>query len=125
MNMKRKPVIGETLYSLNVGHAARGRHQPQVLTPVVVTEVGRKYFTVGEGYGKDQFRLDDWRQKTEYSPTAVLYETPGEWEDELEAGQICVEIWKVFEYGRNSRKLPLDVLRKISGLVGQEAHDQR
>ena len=42
--MKTKPVVGQVLYSLNVGNAAR--NCGQVLTPVTVVSVGRKYFKV-------------------------------------------------------------------------------
>ncbi len=56
-----KPAVGQVLYSLNVGNAARGRER--VLTPVVVIKVGRKYFTC-RPEGKDswadvQYHLSD------------------------------------------------------------------
>jgi len=111
----RKPTVGETLYSLNVGNAAR--RTPQVLTPVVVTKVGRKYFTGGEGYAARQFDISDWTEKTESTADAALYESEQEWEDEKEAARLCGELWKAFKYGRNRCRLPLDALRRMHGLL--------
>ena len=112
----KTPKVGQTVYSLNVGNAAR--HNEQVLTPVVVTKVGRKYFTVGEGWRATQFHISDWSEKTEYSPCAALYESEQEWLDEKESGDLCREIARAFEYGKNSRDLPLSSLREIGKILG-------
>ena len=114
----RKPKVGETLYLLNVGNAARWN--PQVLIPVVVTKVGRKYFVTGEGYQARQFHLSDWTENTQYSATARLYESEQDWADEKESARLCGDIGKSFEYGKNRRGLSLDVLRKIHGLLEED-----
>ena len=111
----RKPVLGETLYSLNIGNAARGTTQE--LTPVTVSKVGRKNFTVGEGWQRKQFRLSDWSQKTNYSADYRLYESPQAWEDQKEAGDIAREISRTFQYGRYPKHLSLSALRKIRELI--------
>lgn len=118
MKTKRKPIIGEKLFTLNVGNAAR--RTPQVLTPVIVAKVGRKYFTThAEGQFKveREFHLENWREKTDYSPDAVIYESEQEYADEKESREICAAIGKAFEYGRNGKELPLETLRKISALL--------
>ncbi len=51
MGEMRKPTVGETLYSLNIGNATRGKVQK--LTPVKVLKVGRKYFTTGVECGPE------------------------------------------------------------------------
>lgn len=62
MPERKKPEVGQVVYSLNVGNAARNREQ--VLTPLKVTKVGRKYFTALEdGYPDHlsvQFHIDSW-----------------------------------------------------------------
>ncbi len=83
MNQKRKPVIGEILYDLNVGNAA-GRGREQVLTPRRVTKVGRKYFTCETLDPRPyvvEFHIDSWRQKSEYSQDHELWESPEAWEE--------------------------------------------
>ena len=111
----RKPEVGETLFSLNIGNAARNREQ--VLTPVVVAKVGRKYFTVGEGFKEAKYRLSDWRQVTDYSPDSCLYESEQEWEDETLSRVLAGAIGEAFKYGRNIRALPLESLRQIYSIV--------
>lgn len=65
--MKRKPIVGETLFSLNVGNDAR-HGVPQILTPMVVKSVGKKYFKLSrpESNWTVEFYLEDWSQKTEF-----------------------------------------------------------
>lgn len=111
----RKPIVGETLYSLNVGNNARNR--PQVLTPVVVTSVGRQYFTAGEGYRAVRYHISDWTEKTEYSPNSKIYESEQQWLDEKEDRELARQIGDAFEYGRNRREIPLAVLREIVALI--------
>lgn len=116
--MKPIPKVGQRLFSLNVGNAAR--RVPQVLTPVIVTKVGRKYFTVkrDEQYAfGTEFWIEDWRQKTEYSNDHALYETEQEWLDEKETFSLLDDIRKAFDYGMG-RTIPLENLRKIAELAG-------
>ena len=117
---KRKPIVGETLYSLNVGDAAR--HAKQTLAPKIVKKVGSKYFTVEEGFGATQFNLFDWTEKTEYCTSQRLYESEQEWIDEKESAKLAKRIGKAFEYGHNCCDLPLPVLRDIVLLV--DTYDQ-
>ena len=111
----RKPVVGETLWMLNVGNAARG--VPQTLTPSKVTKVGKKYFSVAEGWRETQFHLEDWREKSEYSATCALYESEQAWKDEVESEKLCREIGTAFQYGRNAKELSLPSIRAIHGIL--------
>lgn len=112
-----KPEVGQTLYSLNIGNAAR--YSKQKLTPVIVTKVGRKYFLCKQGDHrfKTQYRLDNWYEKTDYTANSKLYLNPQHWEDEREATDICKLIYKTFEYGRNREGVSLGVLREIKRLI--------
>lgn len=118
--MKRKPQIGETLYSLNVGNAMR-RGCEQKLTPMIVDSVGRKYFALKypDWNITVEFHIDTWRQKTEYCEDHKLYETEQEWLDEKEAETICRAIRNSFEYGHNVKKLSLTDLRKINEIIAK------
>ena len=111
----RKPEVGETLFSLNIGSAARNR--AQVLTPVVVAKVGRKYFTVVAGLKEAKYRLSDWGQVTDYSPDSCLYESEQEFEDEKEYRVLARAISEAFKYGRRTQGLSLAALRKIHAIV--------
>ena len=113
--MKKKPTIGQTLYSLNVGNAAR--NTPQVLTPLKVTKVGSKYFTLGEGWREAQFHLSSWREKSDYTSDHRIYETEQSYKDEKEEREISNRIYKAFEYGRNTQEVPLPALREIERLL--------
>jgi hypothetical protein len=120
----KRPVIGLTVYSLNVGNARHGGRE-QKLTPLIVTAIGRKYFTCHrEGWTPNesngiQFHLANWREKAEVCVDHELYETEQAWLDKKEADIICHELWKAFEYGRNVKSLPLETLRRIKELISQ------
>ena len=111
----RKPEVGETLFSLNIGNAAR--NSEQVWTPVGVAKGGRKYFTVGEGFNGVKYRLSDWRQVTDYSPDSCLYESEQEFEDEKEYRVLAGALREAFKYGRRTQGLSLAALRKIHAIV--------
>ncbi len=112
--MKPKLKVGDKLFSLNVGDAAR--HAEQKLTPVTVVKVGLKYFSVKEkenSYFLTQHYIDGWVEVTDYSARARLYASEQEWEDEKEERRICKFLGEHFQYGANKANLPLGVLRII------------
>lgn len=72
--MKRyPPKIGDRLFSLNIGNAAR--RSKQELTPVIVTNVGRIYFyACREGFYSvvNKHRINNWQQHSEYLADSKL-----------------------------------------------------
>jgi hypothetical protein len=103
--MKPRPVVGQTLYALNVGNNAR--HQAQVLRPVQVISVGRKYFkAIPPEYSKSphmavEYELENWGHRSECSINWRLYATAQEWEDEKEMDRMSEDLRKMFSgYGR-------------------------
>jgi len=111
---KPKPEIGQVLYSLNVGNAAR--YKPQELTPATVTKVGRKYFTTGEGWQSEQYEIETWKQKTDFIASSQLYSSEQEWEDEKEARSIASYIENHFRHGQGYGA-PLASLREIKNII--------
>ncbi len=115
--MRKKVVIGQKLYSLNINNAARGVEQK--LTEVTVVKVGRKYFTVqvsNQSFARAQYHIDTWREVTDYTPDHQLFETVQEYEDSIERTRLRNTIRKIFGgFGANS--LPLDSLRKIDAII--------
>lgn len=111
--MKRKPVVGEKLFSLNIGNAARDRDQ--TLTPVMVTKVGTKYFSVKEvgredSYFETRFKIENWEENTQFPKTQKLYESAEEFENEKLEYNICRDLHEAFEYGNNKYNVDLNVL---------------
>ena len=109
------PEVGQIVYSLNIGDEARDGKQE--LTPYEVTKVGRKYFTIKLDWREIQFHLKDWREKSNYSPNHKLYTTEQEYYDYKESVDICSEINKAFEYGRNTKNLSLEALQEIKKYI--------
>ncbi len=111
--MKRyPPKIGDRLFSLNIGNAAR--HSKQELTPVIVTNVGRIYFyACKEGFYRivKKYRLDNWQQYSEYLAESKLYATEQEYQDELETNRLYKEIRSLFESKKGT--IALDDLKII------------
>jgi len=119
---RTKPVVGQTLYSLNVGNAARNCETE--LTPVVVTKVGRKYFDVSAKDNRGTYRLgtyyiEAWKERTNYSTNSRLYESEQEWLDEREVHKLCRKAYEAFEYGHNRKNLSLETLRAINKLINE------
>ena len=115
---KEKLTVGQELFKLNIGNNAR-RDVAQKLTPVVVTKIGRKYFSVKDhGYNfETAFSLEDWTEKTEYTANVCLYKNEQEWSDEKEEAMLCKAIWNAFEYGRNRNNVELPKLRMIMAAI--------
>ena len=115
--MRPVPKKGQTLYSLNVGNAAR--HSEQKLTECTVVSVGPKYFQCQfESWRHPiKFHVDTWHEKTEYSSNYCLYASPQEWEDEKREQGICNFIHRAFEYGKNVHHLRLDDLVIIEAIL--------
>lgn len=115
-----KPELGQRLFSLNVGNAARRREQ--TLKEVVVTKVGRTYFTVqnvddNTGWSARQYYIDGWLEKTNYTPNSRLYISRSVWEDEKESAELVTQIFPYFEYGRNRKALSVHKLREIMAII--------
>ena len=118
MNKKRKPEVGEVLYSLNIGNASRNREQE--LTPVEVTKVGNKYFYCsGSGHFSKQYYNDTWLEKTDYSPNSKLYEDPKDWEEEKSRSEIIKYLREIFR-SYQDRGLSLETLKGIKELINKD-----
>jgi hypothetical protein len=118
--MRPKPKVGQTLYSLNVGNAARNTEQ--ILTPVVVKKVGRKYFTVGKDefeWSNREYFITDWEENSKYAPTSRLYETEQEWLNEKETKDILRLIKDTFNWG-TTKPVSLEKLRAIKKILEGE-----
>lgn len=122
---KRKPVVGETLFMLNIGDNARRRECH--LRTVEVISVGRKYFIVSEDVYKDRphmhvkFTIDTWVQSTDYSAGWCLYESEQEYFDEKERGEMIKMLRDLFHrYSGNLKDLTIASLRKIKDIVESE-----
>ena len=114
--MNQKPVVGQRLFALNVGNSARTA--PQVLVPVTVVSVGRKYFTVKRddlSWWECKFYVDSWREVSNYSANYALYATEQEWKDEKES----IELWKAIRptLDTYTPSIPLDAIRKIKAIL--------
>lgn len=108
------------MFALNVGNAARNREQ--VLKPVTVTKVGRKFFTVQwEGSTcTATFHLDTWREKSLYTPNVALCLTEQTWLDEKEKRELLVFARESFSsYGPT--QLTLAQLRAVAAVLKQPA----
>lgn len=103
--MKRKPVVGETLYSFH--------------GPVTVTSVGRKFFEANDGTGRpDKYQLSDWRLVSNYS-SARLYETQQEVQDVKDFHEVAAKIRQRFNTWGSEHGCTLDQLRRIKSILDE------
>jgi len=126
-DIKPKPVVGQILYSLNVGNAAR--NCPQVLTPVKVTKVGRKYFECNavNGYPREvKFHLDTWREENEgYSANHYLYEKEQDWFDERDYNLITGRLRNSIFSIHVGKVVSLTALRAIEAIIKQDLESDK
>jgi hypothetical protein len=118
----KKPELGQILYSLNIGNAAR--HREQKLTPVEVVKVGRKYFSCrpfGPNYkwAETQYYLENWQEKTEYSANSCLYESQKAFEEANEATKIDDWILGFIRCGLKNKHITIDDLRKVKEILSK------
>lgn len=117
---KPKLHVGSRLFRLNVGNNAR--HCPQVLKPVVVTKVGRKYFYVemertdSQAWGFESRHLVEcWTEDNGgYTPNYALYESEQEWADSKE--RICLAA-KIKSELQGNNEYSLETLRAIANIM--------
>jgi hypothetical protein len=120
MNKKREnPVVGQILYSLNVGSAAR--NCPQMLGPVRVISVGRKYFTVLKDgcsdWCKTKYYLEDWREVSDYTPDTRLYVSEKEYDDDKLHNEMASMIMQAFNRQCNMNTYSLEDLAAICSIL--------
>ena len=115
-----RPEVGQTVYSLNVGNAARRAEQE--LTPYVVSKVGRKYFYAGPEGCSDwallKYEIETWLETTEYSVTSRLFPSTEEYQRDRRREEILSEIKAFFrEFGRCH--LSLDQCERIAAIIAE------
>lgn len=123
MDKTNKPVVGQTVYSLNVGFAARGKAKK--LTEYTVSKVGRKYFKLKGENGMEtycRFRISDWKEDTEYTPEHKLYPSEKAWEEDKELIELSKYISGFFRscFGARAEDLTIEQLRKIKSIIDGE-----
>lgn len=121
--MKRKPVVGETLFRLDKG--IRDVREP--LTPVEVTKVGRLYFTAKRVGASDwagrKYGIDNWTERTEFGMDRTrLFESEQDFNEMLEGEALSKRIGEWFSYGNNTKGISVADLRKIAAILGIDTH---
>lgn len=110
-----KPTVGQILYSLNVGNAARNREQK--LTKVTVSKVGSKYFTCETENGFDtKYNIDTWGEISDCIAGSCLYETEQEYLDEKLSNELFRVIKDAFS-GYTNSIFSLAQLHRINEII--------
>ena len=117
--MKNKITVGQLVFSLNIGNAARNREQK--LTPMVITKVGRKYFSArylddSSGWSEIQYYVDSGIEKTNFSANSCIYLSEKEYDDEVMANNLYLNIKNSFSSFRN-KKFTLSQLSRINDIL--------
>ena len=105
--------VGQNVY-IEPGTFSRDK----TLTEEIVSKVGIKYVTVGDGWRKRVFNISDGLEKVEYGDRGKLYLSKQDIEDKHKAIEISREISKYFSY--NSSRIPLNKLIKIKDIIDND-----
>lgn len=120
-NMKRQDLkVDQVVYALNINNAAT-RYNPQLLTPVTIKSIGRKYFYINERlpYCREgKFNIETLFHDSNY-PSYKIYLHSQEWVDEKEIQTINSELRRVFGGCRDS-DLSLSKLRRIKAILDED-----
>ncbi len=113
----KKPKIGQIIYSLPSGNAAR--RSKIELSPMIVSNVGRKYFKCRKlnGLIDVQFYLENWHEKTEYSSNYKLYEKIQDYEDEASSIKMVRKIKSQFHEYNDYSNMELSKLKRIIEII--------
>jgi hypothetical protein len=115
--VRDKPKVGDELFLVDVGNAARNGRGSQ--RKCVVSKVGRKYFDVTYGDrcpSTVTFVIATRHQKTEYCANAALYDSEQHWADSVLADKLGRKIADSFRYSCGS-SFTLDQLRKVAEIL--------
>ena len=117
---KRKPVVGERLYSLNIGNSAR--HAEQKLTPVIVSKVGRKYFYAEkEGYRLEtKYHIDSWVEATDFCANSKLYESAEDWNNEKLKSELLQALSDAFGVYYKKEEFTIEQLKSVCEILSIE-----
>jgi hypothetical protein len=122
--VKRRPVVGETLFDLAIGNSGRGRTEDKI-TPVKVLSVGRKYFVCGEDpkktWGHTKYDIETWEEVTQYCRNHCLYESLQERIDERATAEIRDYLRARFGTYSDKTGFTLDQLRRIKAITEESA----
>ena len=113
----RKLTVGMQLFSLNTGNAARNK--ARVLTPVIVTKIGRKFFYAKkDGANFDtRYLISNWREDTDYSVCSVLFQSEQDYEDMKHCKDLSAKIYNEFKHGGSASNLDLCSLKQIHKII--------
>jgi len=117
-----KPTVGQILYSVPIRR--RQSDPKEEPTPAIVTKVGRKYFTIREGWEATQFHITNWLEKGEYSANERLYESVQAYEDKIESTSILKELRQEFDNYGGKTNISLPALKTIKGIVDEANSNQ-
>jgi len=114
MEIKRKPIVGETLYLV---HGVDPRYPRG--ENVVVKSVGRKYFVVrSENWRRDwEFHLDTWKHHSDYSHHFDLYESKESYDAIMEKAFRNYTMRKFFRTDNWESKLTEEQIDTIYAII--------
>ena len=90
------------------------------MTEVIVSKVGRKYFTVTDKsklYSETQYFIETWKEKYGFSVQSILYVNEQEYIDEKESDELYKKIREAFKGYKNSGTFTLDRLKNIIEII--------
>lgn len=120
--MNEKLKVGHKGLIKTTGNLIRGNREPEIHECEII-KIGRKYFTISFSefsfYEKLQFHIDDFTQKTDYSPDYLFYFDEQHLKDTEEKEKLDYELRKHFSYYKES-KFSLEQLRAIKKIIEGE-----
>jgi len=106
--------IGDRVWAVSTPRCRRGE---TVFGYRTVSRVGRKYFELSD-LPHTRFRLDDWREDTEYSKEWVLYESEQVWREGVRRNTLANALSVEFRQLRAGEGYTLSQLEQVASILG-------
>jgi len=114
---------------------SEGRAVDNPISKVLVTDVGRKYFTVMKVRPEDmpegapfyatvaQFNIITWHQRTEYIKQYILHPTLEAYQETLDLSRIKRKVQVIFNNFYDTSRLSIEALRAIEKIIDLETKE--
>ena len=104
----------------NEAQRRKGKPIDELIFEAAIIKVGKKYFTVKCGCRDIKYSLEDFTEVTNYCSDWKFYFSKQDILDEMEIDNLERDIRNRFSgYGKNSSKLSLNQLRRITDIINE------
>lgn len=113
--------VGQVIWTLNVGNAAR--RCGQELTERVITKVGRKYFYIEVFRRKVKFEIETLEECSDYTSDYKVYINKQDYFNEIKKRELLTGIRGILTPQFGVSKVSLDTVISVAKILGLDVEE--